>query len=436
MPQRVKHRPPQTPSPFDATITVNRGSQIATSAFIPGVTLLDDTLAENNVSTVEASFDEAMLSFAASSRFAMSHIMWFGPSQTWKTSSWSAAQMSWGFLDAVVGRMNTAAQTHQALVVGMAPTWMLPGGLSGTSDASRIEDKPSTANFPNMAEFGKRAAARYTTVDYFYIWNELKGFYSNALGHWDYELYVDMYNLCYAAIKAARPDALIGGPYSPVRNNYTPTVAQDSGITGAWGTVDKIDLDPIEYFIDNCDFDFIVLDGGMSCGDIAKAPNPDGEPFERIEFYSEVNQWIQAQTAVPIHWAEFYVGESVPTDLPRAVALLSTALYWHVMSGSKTAHLWQPEWYGTRYPHHGMWESIYQAGGGELFGFGLVQQQFVDAFGAGTALYAHTCTDSRIKVIVSPTKILCINQDPTAKYVNVNGTALTLGGYETRTVTA
>ena len=44
----------------------------------------------------------------------------------------------------------------------------------------------------------------------------MKGFWDTGRNSWNAQAYTTLYNDVYAAIKAVRPDAEVGGPYAPL----------------------------------------------------------------------------------------------------------------------------------------------------------------------------------------------------------------------------
>ena len=135
------------------------------------------------------------------------HIMGFGA----LNPEPSKGVYDWASLDY---RMDAIRRSGAIPVITLccAPDWM-KGGKSGSTDWSRIEAAPLPAFFDDFANLSAEVAKRYPDVDYFLVWNELKGFFDNAQNRWQYELYVELYNKVYAAVKKVRPTAKIGGPY-------------------------------------------------------------------------------------------------------------------------------------------------------------------------------------------------------------------------------
>lgn len=201
-----------------------------------------------------------------------------------------------------------------------APDWM-KGGKAGHTDWNRIEAAPLPAFFDDFANLSAEVAKRYPDVDYFLVWNELKGFFDNAKNRWQYELYVELYNKVHAAVKEVRPTAKIGGPYVVV-----DTVADanrsshPSSLGGSWGVFDQRPLDVIDYFLEHATgADFIVIDGGLRPKNAALTT----DPASAVDKFGAIQDWLRTRTKLPIWWAEFY---PQPTDKMDDATLVSSTL--------------------------------------------------------------------------------------------------------------
>jgi hypothetical protein len=177
------------------------------------------------------------------------------------------------------------------------------------------------AFFDDFANLSAEVAKRYPDVDYFLVWNELKGFFDNTQNRWQYELYVELYNKVYAAVKKVRPTAKLGGPYVVV-----DTVADadksshPSTLRGEWGAFDQRPLDVIDYFLANAtNADFIVIDGGLRPKNAALTT----DPTRAVDKFGAIQDWLRTKTQLPIWWAEFY---PQPTDKMDDATLVSSTL--------------------------------------------------------------------------------------------------------------
>ena len=201
-----------------------------------------------------------------------------------------------------------------------APDWM-KGGKSGGTDWSRLEAAPLPAFFDDFANLSAEVAKRYPDVDYFLVWNELKGFFDNAQNRWQYELYVELYNKVYAAVKKVRPTAKIGGPYVVVDTVADASrSSHPSSLGGPWGVFDQRPLDVIDYFLEHAtSSDFIVLDGGLRPKNAALTT----DPTSAVDKFGAIQDWLRTKTKLPIWWAEFY---PQPIDKMDDKTLVSSTL--------------------------------------------------------------------------------------------------------------
>ena len=149
---------------------------------------------------------------------------------------------AWSSLDSSVEVMgSTVLASRRMITLASAPGWMKVGGASQEWNMNAAVDPSHFQDFANLAA---DVAQRYDgthigangqllpRVDYFDVWNELKGFWTSSGDTWNYQSYTEMYNDVYKAIKAVRPDALVGGPYAPVGAATAADIADPSSIRG------------------------------------------------------------------------------------------------------------------------------------------------------------------------------------------------------------
>ena len=124
-------------------------------------------------------------------------------------------------------------------------------------------------------------------VDYFDVWNEMKGFWNSPANTWNYQAYTDMYNDVYQAIMAVRPDARIGGPYAPVGAGTAASVPEHSSISGGFGVVDQRSLDVLTYWLQHkVGAQFISMAGGP-------AATPESA-FASSQYFVAVTNWLRS----------------------------------------------------------------------------------------------------------------------------------------------
>ncbi|MBW0106109.1 hypothetical protein, partial [Pseudonocardia sp. KRD291] len=272
-------------------------------------------------------------------------------------------EYDWSSLDR---RMELTEETNGKAMMTLccAPDWM-KGGQPGDTDWSKLEQAPNPENFGDYAKLAAEAVKRYPQVDRVMVWNELKGFYNESENRWDYEGYTDFYNQVYKAVKAARPDVQVGGPY--VVTNSVPAGSPDaSDVTGVWGALDERPLDVLDYWIkNNAGADFIVVDGSTTNKGVQDAISPVDVGAQK---FAVVNDWIKQRTQLPIWWAEFYAnvpaGAEAGYDQPASAVSTLAAISAMARSGAGGALLWGPEG-STDLEYSSLWSPASEADGGQ-----------------------------------------------------------------------
>ena len=167
---------------------------------------------------------------------------------------------------------DTGART--VLTLCCAPDWM-KGGAPGATDWSRLEDDPLPAHFADFAALAAAAVQRYPQVERVLVWNELKGFYRSDLNRWDQEGYTALYNEVYRAVKAARPDVKVGGPYV-VLSSLDAGRPNASDLRGPWGAIDSRALAVVDHWLAHkAGADFVAVDGNTKTREGTRPVNVD-----------------------------------------------------------------------------------------------------------------------------------------------------------------
>jgi hypothetical protein len=275
----------------------------------------------------------------------------------------SPGVFDWSSLDR---RMKLIASTGGTPVITLccAPDWM-KGGRAGQTDWNRLHVAPAPQHYADFAALAVAVARRYPSVRHFLVWNEMKGFWADALDRWDYEAYTRLYNVVYDALKAAVPGVVIGGPYVVIDTWASPEAGgRPSTLTGACGTVDQRSLDVLEYWLlHKHGADFVAIDGST-------APR-DGMTTTSVTVSSAVfgaiTRWLRQRTPLPVWWSEFHLGRSALVD-PSAVAASAVAALLNMIDQHvAVALLWQPQ-QGAGDAQRGrppaLWTSTERPGGG------------------------------------------------------------------------
>jgi hypothetical protein len=256
--------------------------------------------------------------------------MGFGTENPWPEPNSDARD--WGSLDE---RIQLIEDTDGTPVITLccSPGWMTPGG----EDWPEHYQAPMPQHYDEFAKLAAETAERYPQVTHFQVWNELKGFWNDELNRWDYEGYTELYNQVYAAVKAVRPDARLGGPYVSL-NTYADCTHDCSDLTGAWGTIDQRDLDAMQYWLLNADgAEFFTVDAWSSTKDGYYPP-----PRQTKQKFRAITEWITARTDLPVWWSEFYAPAAAGSEA-STVAHMRAAIEGMRNGGASVALFWGPE---------------------------------------------------------------------------------------------
>lgn len=239
----------------------------------------------------------------------------------------------------------------------------MKGGRPGETDWSKIEVAPLPQYFDEFAALAVAAIQRYPQVTHVQVWNELKGFFDEQRNDWKKEEYTQFYNIVYDAVKAARPDIRVGGPYMSVAIYQDPLAGgYPSVLRGPWGRVDERPLDVIEYWLANArGADFLIVDGSTSTRDAGRIVSP----VVSSGYFSTVTDWIKARTSLPIWWSEFYVAPENPASAAswECAATAIEAVAEMARSGVSTALLWHPQ-ERSDFPFPSLWTDTGSSDGG------------------------------------------------------------------------
>jgi hypothetical protein len=206
------------------------------------------------------------------------------------------------------------ATAHMMITLALAPGWMKASGQTFEADPTA----PSLAFEDDFAVMCGEVAARYPDVEYFQVWNEMKGMYlAPPANHWDYVRYTRLYNLCYNAIKAVRPDAKVGGPYVKFTSYYNGAPGPALGgprclFTG--GEIDGRALDVMTYFKNNAvGYDFLCFDQWVGHENIGSSPSTPSLGAgvtirQQLDKFIKSMQWVRTNihATKPIMCVEFY----------------------------------------------------------------------------------------------------------------------------------
>lgn len=275
---------PPPPPPAGNTVTISNTNTIVSNTRL-GMTSVHNQIRNTTTKNL----------LATAAYIQNQHLIGFGSATNPQPGAgaaynWSFLDSTFGYPTATTGYFSVAPERCLTLC-GCPPhmrspktglPWDPMGVRSGTQLTSLSDYSPPHSSwFQEFADLCAAAAARYPHIKYFQVWNELKNFYfstqytgSNLVptgsglpagpgggNRWWFEGYTAMFNKIYVAIKAVRPDAMIGGPYAVLRSfswdpsndsQYWANDAFPYSFDKAWGYADKKELAVFEYFIKNC----------------------------------------------------------------------------------------------------------------------------------------------------------------------------------------
>ena len=307
----------------------------------------------------------------------------------------------WRSLDSRVALMLATTATPTITFAG-APDWM-KGGLPGETDWAKLEVAPLRAHYADFAALAAKVAKRYPTIRRFQVWNELKGFHDPATNRWDAVAYTDMYNLVHAAVKSARPDALIGGPYVVMDSWSTRSVSHPSALQGPWGVADQRPLDVLSYWLEHAvDADFISVDGSTRTRDEGLIT----DPFTAVQKYVDIHKWLRARTSLPIVWSEWYPASDV-ASIEKQSAVTAYALSRMATIGVSSVLWWGPQ--GPIGCSACLWTDTRLTGGGGATRLYAAVAGFAQHFGPGTELFELRPAASGVSGLASDSTVMVVN---------------------------
>lgn len=330
----------------------------------------------------------------------------------------------WRTLDARVALMTATTSTPTITLAG-APDWM-KGGRPGETDWSKIEVAPLRAHYADFARLSAAVAQRYPTVRRFQVWNELKGFHDPKTNRWDAAAYTDLYNLVYAAVKAVRPDAIIGGPYVVMDSWSSRSFSHPSALQGPWGVADQRPLDVLEHWFRHAvGADFIAVDGSTRTRDKGLIT----DPFTAVQKYVDIQRWIRARSSLPVVWSEWGPASDI-ASIDKQAAVAAHALGQVATAGVSSVLIWGPQ--GPAGCSACMWTDTRAAGGGKATPLHAAVAGFARHFGPGTPLLDLTSPAAGVQGLASDRTIMLVNHTGTEVALPAQPTLAPLRPYEVR----
>lgn len=354
----------------------------------------------------------------------------------------------WSSLDNRVEAMGSTVPADQRMItLCSAPGWMKVGGVR---QEWNMNAAVAHAHFEDFAHLAAQVAERYDgthvgangqrlpRVDYFDVWNEMKGFWNPSAHTWNYQDYTTMYNDVYRAIRAVRPGAQVGGPYAPV--GAASSTNHPSSIRGSFGVVDQRALNIITYWLQHkVGAQFISMDGGPAA--------TRSNVFASGDYFVAVTNWLRGlknvthpgAATLPIVWAEFYPGlkstagtvkgqEAVAVDMSNILqagrAGVNYMLIWDMEGNAAGVSPWTGE---------SVWTDTVNTDGGTPTSFYTALDELHRAFPPGTALYKDTLRGN-ISAIAGEEYVFLVSHSASSMVVDVNNKDVALGPFATAVV--
>jgi len=276
-----------------------------------------------------------------------------------------------------------------------------PGWMKVSGEDWNMNDRVATEHFDDFAELCSVIAQRYPQVKHFQVWNELKGFWDEP------QDYITMYNMVYDAVKAVRPDAIIGGPY---------TGGFDFSFINSW-------------YNQKHGADFICWDEWLQ-GWPPENNTDEAWQMARTSIFGDEAAQVRTITDLPIWISEYYAGgaEGTSSNWDFIAANHASCYYHSLINDTSVALLWGHDSY--------LFSSTASPSGGQPTKLYNVVKIFNTHFGPGTQLYSTTSSSEDINVLASETKTLLINKRNSPVTVVVNGTSVNLVAYEVKLLDA
>jgi len=390
-----------------ALVTIDRSKPFMTSQFSTGITHTQDDIELSGGTAATA----AARLLQSSMTYQNAFIMGWGTDDPEP----SPGQYDWDSLDSYV-KLMTATGGTPFISFCCAPGWMRPDGFS--DDWQYIETAPAPYHDADFAALAATVAKRYPQVQYFQVWNELKGMWGtdpdatpDVGNHWDYKRYTTFYNAVYDAVKAVRPDARIGGPYL----GADPIDAEGEAIYSYW-------------LNNKHGADFIVLDGGPE-------PFRASDEFNASSYFADWVNWLRKQpnggATLPIGWAEWYPRTSHGTsDVNRASAIFLSDMIVTIQAGVSYAFPWGVSGDDEGLTGDPAFPVLPMTDEGQPTPVFAGIKAVKDYFSVGTPLYKTTVKPGGVTVLASQAKTMLVNQCGFPLDVIANGKPFKLAPYQ------
>jgi hypothetical protein len=342
----------------------------------------------------------------------------------------SPGRYDWSSLDRRMKLIRSSGGTP-VITLCCAPDWM-KGGRPGETDWRKLEQAPLPEHYQDFAALAATVARRYPEVRYFQVWNELKGFWSNALNRWDYEAYTRLYNATYDALKAVDPTLQVGGPYVVLDTWHDPEAGgHASSLAGACGVVDQRGLDVLDYWLEHKHgAEFVSVDASLGTRDRGEVT----PPTTAVQAFEVLTKWIRQRTHLPVWWSEFHVGAGAPGQQAQLAAVAAATLLRMAAAGASAALIWQPQRErGAGQPGApALWSSTERSGGGQPLPYATAVARVQSVLADHAASTSVSWPVADVGLLRGRNSLLLVHTADGDVTVTVEGHRLHLGAYEVR----
>ncbi len=302
-----------------------------------------------------------------------------------------------------------------------------PGWMKGTDDWAMEEDV-ADGHVEEFAGLCAAVAARYPDVEYFQIWNEMKGYWSGSLNNWDYVRYTKCYNAVYDAVKAERPDAKVGGPYLVIQGDGGVELGKSGRDT--FKPIGNRDWAVINYWLKNKNgADFICFDYGL-------IDYHDSNTYTRADQmkltknFGSISAQLAEKTDLPVVISEFYGGND-KADQKFTAANHASCYYHAIRNHTSLGLIWNPQ---EGEIDNYLFTKTESSSGGQPSAHYRVVQAINRYFSKGTRIYSATSSSEDVEVLSSAEKTMLINKTEDELELDVHGEIVRLDGYEVKVI--
>jgi len=344
----------------------------------------------------------------------------------------------WTDLNSRIGTM-TSMSNHTVPVITFctAPGWMKVSSTGGPGSDWNMDERVADEHVADFAELCKQTAIHFPQVQYFQVWNEMKGYWSPSMNNWDYIRYTTLYNAVYDAVKSVRPDAKIGGPYIAIQGDGGWTVGKSG--SDVYSPIGSKDWTVINYWLANkhgADFfcyDYWLIDWH----DYSANTYTEAEKMQLTHFFGDVVAQIRAvEPNLPIWISEFYGGFVGNFDNGDPLSVFTAAnhasCYYHcLINDADLGLIWNPEQGEIANPL--FTDTRYSSGGLATPHYNVVKA-FNNNFYPGTQIYRTTTSTANLEALAALGKTLLINKSSSPVTATLDHNDISLTGYEVKVV--